>query len=87
MFWLFDYLSTHELSLFQHIGVVISAGTLSASNINVAHELFHKDSTLDTFFGALTLSKNLYMHFRIEHVWGHHRTVATPEDPACSVVN
>lgn len=26
--------------------------------------------------------KNLYMHFTYEHLFGHHRRVATPEDPA-----
>lgn len=28
------------------------------------------------------MSKNLYMHFTYEHLYGHHRRVATPEDPA-----
>lgn len=28
------------------------------------------------------MAKNLYMHFTYEHLFGHHRRVATPEDPA-----
>lgn len=28
------------------------------------------------------MMKNLYMHFTYEHLYGHHRKVATPEDPA-----
>jgi len=28
------------------------------------------------------MSKLLYMHFAYEHLWGHHKKVATPEDPA-----
>lgn len=32
------------------------------------------------------MSKNLYMHFTYEHVYGHHRRVATPEDPATAVL-
>ena len=28
------------------------------------------------------MMKNLYMHFAYEHLYGHHRKVATPEDPA-----
>jgi alkane 1-monooxygenase len=28
------------------------------------------------------MSKLLYMHFTYEHLWGHHKKVATPEDPA-----
>lgn len=30
------------------------------------------------------MSKNLYTHFTYEHLYGHHRKVATPEDPASS---
>ena len=30
----------------------------------------------------MTQSKNLYLHFIYEHLYGHHRNVATPEDAA-----
>lgn len=33
----------------------------------------------------MTLAKNLYMHFIIEHIHGHHRNVATPHDPATAI--
>jgi alkane 1-monooxygenase len=56
--------------------------TMGGSNINVAHELLHKDNLVDKLTGMLTLSKCFYMHFVIEHVFGHHRNVATPKDPA-----
>lgn len=29
--------------------------------------------------------KNLYMHFTYEHLYGHHKRVATPEDPATAL--
>ena len=32
--------------------------------------------------GTLTMARNLYMHFAIEHVHGHHKNVATPVDPS-----
>jgi len=28
------------------------------------------------------MSKVMYMHFTIEHLYGHHKNVATPKDPA-----
>ena len=34
--------------------------------------------------GTLTLWRNMYLHFAIEHVYGHHKHVATPADPASS---
>lgn len=58
--------------------------TAGGSNINVAHELLHKDNIIDKWVGTLTLARNMYSHFAIEHVHGHHRNVATPIDPASS---
>lgn len=59
----------NELSLFKIIGCIFSAGTIAASNINVSHELIHKEhNESDTWFGCLTLSRNFYMHFNIEHL-------------------
>ena len=28
------------------------------------------------------MTKNLYTHFTYEHLYGHHRKVSTPDDPA-----
>ncbi|MBE7439403.1 MAG: alkane 1-monooxygenase [Spirochaetales bacterium] len=50
--------------------------------INVAHELGHRPDKLSRFWARLGLYSSLYSHFMIEHNLGHHRNVATPEDPA-----
>lgn len=50
--------------------------------ITVAHELGHKHSSLERFYGKALLMTVCYMHFYIEHNRGHHVMVATPEDPA-----
>ena len=34
------------------------------------------------YSGTMDQIKSLYGHFTIEHVYGHHRRVATPDDPA-----
>lgn len=44
------------------------------------HELQHK-RTFDKYVAMASLAKNCYLHYHIEHNWGHHRHVATPEDP------
>ena len=86
--FLLNYVTmTPNLSLFTYVGCLFVAGNFAAVNINISHELMHKDNKLDQFFGMVTLSKNLYMHFFIEHVQGHHRNVATPLDPATSKFN
>src|SRR5690606_38318894 len=50
--------------------------------INVAHELGHRRDRREQALAKALLLTSLYMHFFVEHNRGHHRRVATPEDPA-----
>ena len=50
--------------------------------INVGHELGHRINKSEQFLAKLLLLSSLYMHFFIEHNRGHHKRVATPEDPS-----
>lgn len=54
-------------------------GTLG---INVGHELGHRSKKSEQFLAKALLLTSLYMHFYIEHNKGHHKRVATPEDPS-----
>lgn len=69
--------------LLELIGTVLAVGiTGGVIGINVAHELVHRASRLDRTLGKLLLMMVCYFHWATEHVAGHHRRVATPEDPA-----
>jgi len=71
-------LETHEF-----IGLVMSVGiVLGGNGINVAHELGHRQASKERFIGKALLLPSLYMHFYIEHNFGHHLHAATKEDPA-----
>jgi alkane 1-monooxygenase len=50
--------------------------------INVGHELGHRVNIFEQFLAKALLLTSLYMHFFIEHNKGHHKRVATPEDPS-----
>jgi alkane 1-monooxygenase len=50
--------------------------------INVGHELGHRSKAFEQFLAKSLLLTSLYMHFFIEHNRGHHKRVATPEDPS-----
>lgn len=64
-------------------GVVLCSGvTGGVIGINVAHELIHRANRLDRALGNVLLMMVCYGHWAVEHVAGHHRRVATPEDPA-----
>jgi alkane 1-monooxygenase len=47
-----------------------------------AHEMVHSRSRIEQALGQLLLVGMGYRHFRIAHVYGHHRFAGTPEDPA-----
>lgn len=79
------HVATHRaLSPLEWVGFTLSVGiTSGALGINVSHELIHRiDNRLEPFLGRIMLATVCYLHWAIEHVRGHHRTVATPEDPA-----
>jgi len=64
-------------------GRVASMGILCGIyGINVAHELGHRAKRWERDLARALLLTSLYMHFIIEHNRGHHRRVATPDDPA-----
>ena len=50
--------------------------------INVGHELGHRINKYEQWLAKISLMTSLYMHFFIEHNKGHHKNVATPEDPS-----
>ena len=65
------------------IGIILSASIVMATNgINVGHELGHRKSIIARTCAKLLYLPCQYMHFYIEHNFGHHINVATPEDPA-----
>ena len=73
---------------FELVGLLLSAGILLATNaINVAHELGHRASLPERLMSKLLYMPCLYMHFFIEHNFGHHMNVATPEDGATARYN
>jgi alkane 1-monooxygenase len=65
------------------LGSIIGMGLLcGAFGINVAHELGHRTNKFEQFLAKSLLLTSLYMHFFIEHNKGHHKHVATPDDPS-----
>jgi len=70
------------------IGLLFCVGIVIGSNgINVAHELGHRKLQWEKTLGKLLLLPALYMHFYIEHNYGHHLNAATKEDPASARYN
>ncbi len=78
------FVGTQELTAWSVIILAITAGSYSGLGINTAHEMGHKKPAFERMLAKIVLAVPAYGHFCIEHNRGHHRDVATPEDPASS---
>ena len=80
--------SSHSYEFYEIAGLIISVGIVLGTNgINVAHELGHRQRSFQRHLGKLLLLPSHYMHFYIEHNFGHHANAATKEDPASAQYN
>jgi alkane 1-monooxygenase len=80
--------TTAPLQTYEIVGFILSVGiVLGVNGINVGHELGHRQASKERFLGKALLLPSLYMHFYIEHNFGHHLHAATPEDPATARYN
>ena len=76
------FVATADLSTFGWVTIALTAGLAGGFAVNTAHEMGHKRTRLDQWFARFALAVPWYGHFSIEHNFGHHKHVATPEDPA-----
>ena len=84
-FWI---LSTKNLGNLELGGLISTLGILIGTNgINVAHELGHRADRFDKTLAKILLIPALYMHFFIEHNFGHHKNIGTDEDGASARKN
>ena len=83
-----DHLTSQSLPMYERIGLVLTLGIVLGTNgLNVAHELGHRTAQWERTLSKLLLMPAMYMHFYIEHNFGHHQNVATLKDPATSLKN
>lgn len=75
---------TQDLAWYSILGLALSVGVVNGLAINTGHELGHKTTTTERWLAKTVLAVVGYGHFFIEHNKGHHKDVATPEDPASS---
>ncbi len=83
--YFFYTVSSTPLAVYELVGLIIGVGiACGALGINVAHELGHRKTKHERMMSKTLLLSCFYMHFIIEHNLGHHKHVATDEDPASS---
>lgn len=88
LIWGLVTVASAPLENYELIGLTLSVGVcLGTNGINVAHELGHRKKAFEKIIAKALLLPSLYMHFFIEHNWGHHSYAATEEDPATARYN
>jgi alkane 1-monooxygenase len=81
--WAGAWVLRPETSFLEATGLAVSAGvTMGVFGFLAAHEMIHSRYQRERALGLVLLATVFYMHFRIAHVYGHHRRAATAEDPA-----
>ena len=81
--WVALIVARPTTGLFEAAGLALSAGlTTGVFGFVAAHEMIHSRDPKERALGLALLGSVFYMHFRIAHVYGHHRRAATLEDPA-----
>jgi len=84
--WACSLLAYGDLDTVDKVGLAVTLGAVAGVGINTAHELGHKKEEHERWLARIALAQPFYGHFYIEHNRGHHRRVATPEDPASARV-
>jgi alkane 1-monooxygenase len=83
--WLVD-LGGVPMGPLDKLGLMATVGIVGGIAINAAHELGHRRDRLERTLSKVALAQTCYGHFFVEHNRGHHVWVATPYDPASSLL-
>ena len=88
LFYFLQSMKDETLLWYETAGRIVTMGLLcGVFGINVAHELGHRIKPFEQILAKSLLLTSLYMHFFTEHNKGHHKNVATPQDPSSARYN
>ncbi len=81
--WTLHVIGVHPPTGHEWVGLLLSMGAVAgAGGITIGHELMHRPHLAHRALGEALLTSVFYAHFCVEHVLGHHKRVATHDDPA-----
>lgn len=78
---------SYDLDWAAFIALTLGVGASSGAALTVGHELGHRPQKRFQVAALLINALSGYGHFKVEHNFGHHSSVATPEDSASSRYN
>lgn len=81
--WALGVVASRPLTDIEFVGFMMSMGmTTGVVGITFGHELMHRTGRFERGLAEILMASVSYTHFCVEHVYGHHRRVATHPDPA-----
>ncbi len=86
--WSVLLIGTRPFSWISFTGLLLSTGIMNGViGFTLAHEFIHRKNKWDRLAGHALLLQQNYLHYRIEHIGGHHVYACTPEDPHTARLN
>jgi alkane 1-monooxygenase len=76
--------ATQDYGWVGYLGVSLAVALTNGLALVVGHEVGHKTNRMEKRLAQIVLAVPAYGHFSAEHNRGHHKDVATPDDPASS---
>lgn len=76
--------ATQDYGWVGYLGVSLAVALTNGLALVVGHEIGHKSNRSEKRLAQIVLAVPAYGHFSAEHNRGHHKDVATPDDPASS---
>ncbi len=81
--WATNEAARPQTPLVGFLALLFSIGiTTGVFGMLTAHELVHSKKSGEKILGAIMLTGMCYRHFRVSHVYGHHRYAGTRDDPS-----
>lgn len=77
-------IATQHYDWIGYLGVSLAVALTNGLALVVGHEIGHKTNRFEKRLAQIVLAVPAYGHFSAEHNRGHHKDVATPNDPASS---
>jgi alkane 1-monooxygenase len=81
--WGLVILAHNDTNAREVLALAVPTGlTMGIFGVLAAHEMVHSRNVSKQRWGGLLLAGMCYRHFRIAHVYGHHRFAGTEDDPS-----
>lgn len=86
--WVLWFLTQHSLPVLAYIIFIFTCIIINSNfAVSLAHDLMHSKNGIDRLLSNILLIQNGFFYLRSDHMYTHHRYVATAGDPSTARFN